>query len=107
MHVGSDQLQVPAIDLVTKPAYFFHLLSDYQIGYTFLPNSFLAAATTSFLAQKDQTALDFGRLKVIMCGGEANRTSTLEAADRILTRFGARPYSIKAAYGLSEVSTIR
>ena len=37
-----------------------------------------------------------------MCGGEANRTGTLERTDNVLRKFGAPKHCIKAAYGLSE-----
>lgn len=104
MYSASNQVHVPTGDLVTEPAQFFHLLSSYQIGYTFLPNSFLAATTKAFQAQENEPSLDLGRLSVIMTGGEANKTSTISEADEVLTRLGARPSTIKSAYGLSEVS---
>ena len=88
---------------MTQPARFFRLLSKYQIGYTFSPNFFLAAAVKAFQSQKQEELFDLSHLSVIMCGGEANRTSTIEAAENILTRFRAPPNSVKAAYGLSEV----
>lgn len=106
MYSASNQVRVPTADLVTEPAQFFHLLSSFQIGYIFLPNSFLAAATKAFLAQEIQSSLDLRRLSVVMTGGEANKTSTISAADEVLTGFGARPSTIKSAYGLSEVSVV-
>lgn len=100
---GSDQVFVPTSDLVLEPYRFFHVLSQYKVGYTFSPNFFLAAAAKSLESQSDGSAeIDLSHLSVIMCGGEANRTSTLEAVDKILRQCGAPPHSIKAAYGLSE-----
>lgn len=106
MYAGSDQVHIPTIELVEEPSRFYHVLSKYRVGYTFTPNFFLVAATKYFLACQEVVSLDFQWLLVIMFAGEANRTSTIEAADQILTRFGARPNTIKSAYGLSEVSII-
>jgi acyl-coenzyme A synthetase/AMP-(fatty) acid ligase len=94
-------------DLVTDPDQFFRLLSKHQIGYTFLPNFFLAAAVKAFNGRQDKVALDFSKLRVIMCGGEANKTATISSAEHILKQFGAAPHCVKAAYGLSEVRKYR
>lgn len=94
---------VPTSDLVLEPYRFFHVLSQYKVGYTFSPNFFLAAAAKSLESQPEGTkGVDLSHLSVIMCGGEANRTTTLDATDKILRQCGAPPHSIKAAYGLSE-----
>lgn len=104
MFVNSDQVHVPTTDLVMEPYRFFSILSSYKVGYTFSPNFFLAAAAISFDETQATTpmSIDLSHLSVIMCGGEANRTKTLEATDSILRRYGAPEHAIKAAYGLSE-----
>ncbi|KAF2165794.1 hypothetical protein M409DRAFT_24081 [Zasmidium cellare ATCC 36951] len=100
---GTDQVFLPTSDLVLEPYRFFHVLSQYKIGYTFSPNFFLAVAAKSLESQPDGVdGVDLSHLSVIMCGGEANRTTTLHATDRILRQCGAPPHTIKAAYGLSE-----
>ena len=104
MYSASNQIHVPTAELVSEPARFFHLLSLYKIGYTFLPNFFLATATRAFLAQETQPCLDLSQLSVIMTGGEANKTSTILAAETLLIAYQAPPCTIKSAYGLSEVS---
>lgn len=91
------------IDLASQPAQFFHFLSRYQIGYTFIPNSVLAAATKAFSAQDYRATFNFDNLSVIMCGGEATKTSSIAAADSLLVRLGAKASTIKCVYGLSEV----
>ena len=106
MYSASNQVHVATAELVTEPSRIFDLLSSYKIGYTFLPNFFLAAATKAFLAQETPPVLDLSQLSVIMTGGEANRTSTILAADEVLIAHGARPSTVKSAYGLSEVSCI-
>jgi acyl-coenzyme A synthetase/AMP-(fatty) acid ligase len=101
---------IPAMDFVQSPARFWKVLSDHRISYTFAPNFFIAAATRAFNEmdhyERERMNLDFSELSVIMCGGEANKTSTLEAAERVLTHYGAAKCSIKASYGLSEVCPI-
>jgi len=99
---------VPSIDFVRSPIRFWKVLSDQRIAYTFAPNFFIAAAARAMdemdPAERKRTNLDFSELQVIMCGGEANKTTTLYAAEQILTQYGAPKCSIKASYGLTEVS---
>ena len=99
---------VPSIDFVRSPIRFWKVLSDQRIAYTFAPNFFIAAAARAMdemdPAERKRTNLDFSELQVIMCGGEANKTTTLYAAEQTLTQYGAPKCSIKASYGLTEVS---
>lgn len=110
LYAGANQVMVPAIDFVRKPVRFWKVLSDHRIAYSFAPNFFVAAATRAINEldefEKKSMKLDFSELRVIMCGGEANKTATLDAAERVLTDYGAPKCSIKASYGLSEVSSI-
>ncbi|OMP82234.1 Polyketide synthase PksJ, partial [Diplodia seriata] len=106
VYAGANQVMIPAIDFVRKPVRFWKVLSEHRIAYTFAPNFFIAAATRAINEidefEKKSMRLDFGELRVIMCGGEANKTATLAAAERVLTEYGAPKCSIKASYGLSE-----
>lgn len=79
------------------------MLSLFKVGYTFSPNFFLAAAVESMEKHGEPLDLDLSHLRVVMCGGEANRSKALQATDDVLRRYGAPRNSIKAAYGLSEV----
>lgn len=107
VYAGANQVMVPAIDFVRSPERFWSVLSDHRIAYSFAPNFFVAAATRAFNEMNEfdrkRLKLDFSELRVIMCGGEANKTATLEAAEKVLTEYGAPKCSIKASYGLSEV----
>jgi acyl-CoA synthetase (AMP-forming)/AMP-acid ligase II len=100
-------VMIPAMDFVQVPARFWKALSDHRVTYTFAPNFFIAAAVRAIndldCLKRQEMRLDFSQLRVIMCGGEANKTATLEAAESILTQYGAPKCSIKASYGLSEV----
>ena len=104
MYVGANQYSINATDLVHEPHRLFDVVSKYRIGYTFSPNSFLAAASKSWNQEdRRKQEYDFSDLKVVMVGGEANRVSTMETANHIFTSYGAASNPIKAAYGLSEV----
>lgn len=103
LFVHSDQVFAPTADVAVEPHRYFEILSRYQIGYTFSPNSFLAAAANA-LAEHDESGqeIDLSHLRVLFCGGEANRTATLQATDQIIRKFGAPKRAIKPVYGLSE-----
>jgi acyl-CoA synthetase (AMP-forming)/AMP-acid ligase II len=107
MYAGANQVMIPAMDLVQSPDRFWKALSEYRVAYTFAPNFFIAAAARALnekeIYKKEDVNLDFSELRVIMCGGEANKTATIHDADNILTRYGAQKNTIKASYGLSEV----
>lgn len=103
MNVGANQISVNTLDLANEPHRFYDVLSDFKIGYTFSPNSFLATASRVWRsADRRGDLYDFSNLKVVMVGGEANRVSTMEAAHDILSENGATENPVKAAYGLSE-----
>lgn len=107
IYAGANQVMIPAMDLVQNPIRFWKVLSAHRIAYTFAPNFFIAAAARAFSEtesrERNQIKLDLSEIRVIMCGGEANKTATLDAAEKILTHYGAPKCSIKASYGLSEV----
>lgn len=103
MYVAAEQVHVATNDLVSEPSRFFEVLSMYKVGYTFSPNFFLSAAVNGLMEPHNTFSnIDLSHLSTIMCGGEANRVKTLEAADKVLRKYGAPESSIKAAYGLSE-----
>jgi acyl-CoA synthetase (AMP-forming)/AMP-acid ligase II len=108
IYAGANQVMIPAMDFVRSPARFWKVLSDHRITYTFAPNFFIAAATRAMdevdSYEKTRMDLDLSELRVIMCGGEANKTATIQAAEKVLTYYGAPKSSIKASYGLTEVS---
>lgn len=110
LYAGANQVMIPAIDFVQSPVRFWRALSEHRIAYTFAPNFFIAAAARAInemdATERKTMNLNFSELRTIMCGGEANRTATLDAAEKILTHYGAPKCSIKASYGLSEVSLV-
>ncbi|KAF2137182.1 uncharacterized protein K452DRAFT_258153 [Aplosporella prunicola CBS 121167] len=102
LYAGANQVMIPAIDFVRQPLRFWAALSEHKVAYTFSPNFFLAAASRAMNEQSGKHEYDFSNLRVIMCGGEANRTSTLAMTEEVLVRYNAPPRSIKSSYGLSE-----
>lgn len=108
LDAGASLLVVPGCVFTQDPMLFWRVLSEHKIAYTFAPNSFLAAATRAYEDSKKRAsnhsdlAFSFRRLKVLFCGGEANKTSTLAAAAELLSSFGAPANAVTAVYGLSE-----
>lgn len=99
---GANQIHVRTMCVVEDPGLFWHLLSEDRIGYSFGPNFFLSKSVKAVKLREKPSALDLSALRVLMVGGEANRTSTFEVADKLVMAHGAPAHSIKAAYGLSE-----
>ncbi len=99
---GSDQYQVLTMDVVEDPSLFWELLSVDKIGYSFSPNFFLSKATKDFESREKRPNLDLSTLRVLMVGGEATRTATLEKPDKLGRQYGAPESFIKVVYGLSE-----
>ena len=102
IYSGSDQTQVPTMDVVEDSGLFWDLLSVDKVGYSFSPKFLLSKATKAFLSREKHPSLDLSALRVIMVGGEANRTTTLDQADKLGRQYGAPENFLKAAYGLSE-----
>lgn len=105
MFAGANQVMIPASAMIANPAGFWTALSLHKIAYTFTPNSFLAAANAAYeddAEERTLSSLDFSHLRVLFCGGEANKVKTLEKADAILRRHKAPAHAIIPVYGLSE-----
>ncbi|CAG8144482.1 unnamed protein product [Penicillium nalgiovense] len=106
MAAGSNMVMIPPAEFSQDPLKFWRVLSDSKIAYTFAPNSFLAGATRAYNdARNQQTELpayNFNSLRVLFCGGEANKTGTLKAAADLLSTHGAPDNAVTAVYGLSE-----
>jgi len=105
MFAGANQVMIPASAMIANPAGFWTALSLHKIAYTFTPNSFLAAANAAYeddTEERTLSSLDFSNLRILFCGGEANKVKTLEKADAILRRHKAPAHAITPVYGLSE-----
>jgi acyl-CoA synthetase (AMP-forming)/AMP-acid ligase II len=105
LRAGARQLFISSSVLTTEPINFWQVLSTHQIAYTFAPNSFLAAALQCYnnnLSCVDSPVYNFQHLRVLFCGGEANKTSNLHQAAEFLVRHGGYACAVTAVYGLSE-----
>lgn len=98
--LGSDQIHVPASEVLRDPLRFIHLLGKHKIAYTFAPNFFLTQVSDS-LAESTMAA-DLSPLKALISGGEANVVSTCETLARQLGRFGIRGEVIRPGFGMTE-----
>lgn len=66
--LGSDQVHVPAPELLRDPLRFIHLIDKHKVAYTFAPNFFLTKVRDALAATQTATA-DLSRLKALISGG--------------------------------------
>lgn len=106
MAAGSNLVMIPPAEFSQDPLEFWRVLSDSKVAYTFAPNSFLGNATRAYNDLRNQRrqlpAYNFNCLRVLFCGGEANKTVTLKATANLLSTHGAPDNAVTAVYGLSE-----
>lgn len=84
--LGSDQIHVPASELLRDPLSFIHLLILNRITYTFGPNFFLTKFRDTLVANPTITA-NLSRLKAPNFGDESNIVATCD----VLTRDMGQP----------------
>lgn len=101
MSLGSDQVHVPATDLLRDPLRFITLLDTHRVAYTFAPNFFLTKVRDSLAAAPDATG-DLSQLKALISGGESNVVATCDALTRELRRFNIRGEVIRPGFGMTE-----
>ena len=101
MSLGSDQVHVPATEMLRNPLHFVHLLDTHKVAYTFAPNFFLTKVRDSLAASPAITA-DLSRLKALISGGESNVVATCDTLTRELRRFGIRGEVIRPGFGMTE-----
>lgn len=101
MSLGSEQVHVPASELLQDPLRFIRLLDAHKVAYTFGPNFFLTRLRDALAAHPDLTA-DLSHLKRINSGGEANVVAMCEDLTRELRRLGARGEVVSPGFGMTE-----
>jgi acyl-CoA synthetase (AMP-forming)/AMP-acid ligase II len=99
--LGSDQIHVPASDVVPDPPRFVKLLSEHKVAYTFAPNFFLTKIRDSLVASPELSA-DLSSLKALISGAEANVVATCDALTRELSRVGVQSEVIRPGFGMTE-----
>lgn len=101
MSLGSDQVHIPASELLRDPLRFIELLGSHKVAYTFAPNFFLSQVRES-LAASPAVSADLSRLKALISGGESNVVATCDALTRELRRFGVHGEVIRPGFGMTE-----
>lgn len=99
--LGSDQVHVPAPELLCDPLRFIHLIDKHKVAYTFAPNFFLTKVRDALAATQTATA-DLSRLKALISGGEANVVTTCDTLTRQLRSFGIRGEVVRPGFGMTE-----
>ncbi|KUL85383.1 hypothetical protein ZTR_06996 [Talaromyces verruculosus] len=102
MSLGSDQVHVPATELLKDPLRFVELLDIHKIVYTFAPNFFLAQIIKSLKANPTMTA-DLSRLRAFIAGAEASIVSTCDALTLEFRRLGVQTEVIRPGFGITEI----
>ena len=99
--LGSDQIHVPASELLRDPLQFLRLVSSHKVAYTFGPNFFLTKIRDSLAASPDFTA-DLSSLRAFISGGESNVVATCDALTQDLRRLGIANEVIRPGFGMTE-----
>ncbi|EED20740.1 NRPS-like enzyme, putative [Talaromyces stipitatus ATCC 10500] len=102
MSLGSDQVQVPAAELLRNPLLFIELLDLHKIVYTFSPNFFMAQVRDSLVANPTMKA-DLSHLRAFIAGAEASVVTTCDTLTRELRRFGVQTEVIRPGFGMTEI----
>lgn len=100
--LGSDQVHVPAAELLENPLRFVELLDIHRIVYTFAPNFFLTKILKNLKAKLTTTA-DLSRLRAFIAGAEASIVSTCDALTREFRRLGVQTEVIRPGFGMTEI----
>ncbi|KAI0482052.1 hypothetical protein GGR56DRAFT_618274 [Xylariaceae sp. FL0804] len=109
MSLGAEQAHVHAIDLLSDPMLFLHLIDGFRVSYTFAPNFFLASVKKSLELHLETPGAaaaapppDLSTLRCLISGGEANPTALAAALSKLLTGLGAARHVLRPGFGMTE-----
>ena len=102
MATGLDLVTVTPVDFLTRPLLWAELISKYGGTVTAAPN-FAYAVLGRQLARADGP-LDLSSLRIALNGAEPIDPDAVEAFVASGKRFGLRPDSVLAAYGMAETA---
>jgi acyl-CoA synthetase (AMP-forming)/AMP-acid ligase II/acyl carrier protein len=102
MSLSSDQIHVPASEVLQDPLQFLRLLDAHKVVYTFAPNFFLAKVRDSLISAGLSFNADLSHLRALISGGESNVVATCDALTQELGRFGLRGEVIRPGFGMTE-----
>ncbi len=103
MATGLELVTVTPADFLTRPLLWAELISTYGGTVTAAPN-FAYAVLGRQLARADDGSLDLSTLRIALNGAEPIDPDAVAAFTAAGARFGLRPESVLAAYGMAETA---
>ncbi|WP_433278412.1 fatty acyl-AMP ligase [Pseudonocardia xinjiangensis] len=103
MTTGLELVSVTPSDFLSRPLLWAELISKYGGTVTAAPN-FAYAVLGRQLVRADDGSLDLSSLRIAMNGAEPIDPDAVEAFTAAGARFGLRPESVVAAYGMAETA---
>ncbi|MCO1659967.1 fatty acyl-AMP ligase [Pseudonocardia humida] len=103
MAVGLELVTVTPVDFLSRPLLWAELISTYGGTVTAAPN-FAYAVLGRQLARAEDGALDLSSLRIALNGAEPIDPDAVAAFTAAGARFGLRPESVLAAYGMAETA---
>jgi fatty-acyl-CoA synthase len=103
MVTGLELVSVTPLDFLSRPVLWAELISKYGGTVTAAPN-FAYAVIGRQLGRADDGSLDLSSLRIALNGAEPIDPDAVEAFTAAGSRFGLRPDSVVAAYGMAETA---
>ncbi len=105
MHLGMDQVHVPAATVIADPSSFLNIVSRHRVSRSFAPNFYLAKLRKSIESDDPgiEKDLDLSCLSYLASGGESNHTEMCSAVANLLHhKYGAPKNVIIPGFGMTE-----
>jgi fatty-acyl-CoA synthase len=103
MVTGLELVTVTPVDFLTRPLLWAELISRYGGTVTAAPN-FAYAVLGRQLARAGEGTLDLSTLRIALNGAEPIDPDAVDSFTAAGHRFGLRPESVLAAYGMAETA---
>ncbi|GAA5138661.1 fatty acyl-AMP ligase [Pseudonocardia adelaidensis] len=103
MTTGLELVTVTPTDFLGRPLLWAELISKYGGTVTAAPN-FAYAVLGRQLARAEEGSLDLSTLRIALNGAEPIDPDAVEAFTSAGAKFGLRPESVLAAYGMAETA---
>jgi fatty-acyl-CoA synthase len=103
MTTGLELVSVTPADFLIRPMLWAELISKYGGTVTAAPN-FAYAVLGRQLARAEEGSLDLSTLRIALNGAEPIDPDAVEAFTSAGAKFGLRPESVLAAYGMAETA---
>jgi len=103
MTTGLELVTVTPVDFLGRPLLWAELISKYGGTVTAAPN-FAYAVLGRQLARAEEGSLDLSTLRIALNGAEPIDPDAVEGFTSAGAKFGLRPESVLAAYGMAETA---